>query len=71
MRVISCIGSTVFDIWEPPSAVMYRVDFIFKTAFYALLRGGRLRMKTLSETRILIYILYIEWIVSHVKEEIR
>ena len=25
-------------------------------------------MKTLSETRILIYILYIEWIVSHVKE---
>ena len=26
-------------------------------------------MKTLSETRILIYILYIEWIVSHVKEE--
>lgn len=28
-------------------------------------------MKTLSETRILIYILYIEWIVSHVKEEMR
>ncbi len=26
-------------------------------------------MKILSETRILIYIIYREWIVSHVKEE--